>query len=136
MNFHENFNTIITLVNIAQDGEENLITRSQAKRILVGADKFTIVIFDFQDVATIGQAFADEIFRVFANEYPEIKITYVNAQPEVKKMISRAEKLKERELNNPCSDCSSSRRWARSMATKATIRCLITGVRAVCHALF
>ena len=38
----------------------------------------------------IGQAFADEIFRVYSNEHPEVRIVPANAGPEVKKRIRRA----------------------------------------------
>jgi anti-sigma regulatory factor (Ser/Thr protein kinase) len=88
------FTKTVVPVKLAQYGDENLISRSQAKRMLARVNKFAIVIFDFKDVETIGQSFADEIFRVFANQYPGIEITWINADPEVRKMISRAEKLK------------------------------------------
>ena len=51
------------------------ISRSQARRILVGLDKFKSVVLDFDRVPTVGQAFVDEIFRVFKNQYPDIIIT-------------------------------------------------------------
>ena len=38
----------------------------------------------------IGQAFADQIFRVFANEHPEIKLLAINMSIEVEGMVSRA----------------------------------------------
>jgi len=38
-------------------------------------------------VELIGQAFADEIFRVFRDEHPQIHITYVGANEQVKKML-------------------------------------------------
>ncbi len=84
------FRKTIVPVRMAQYGDDNLVSRSQAKRVLVRVDKFTAVIFDFKDVPTIGQAFADEIFRVFAKEHPHIEISVHNASSEVKKMISRA----------------------------------------------
>jgi hypothetical protein len=34
-------------------------------------------------VETIGQAFADEIFRVFAKRHPQIEVIAVNANPEI-----------------------------------------------------
>ena len=37
----------------------------------------------------IGQAFADEIFRVFKNKYPNIKIELINTNDAVKFMIER-----------------------------------------------
>lgn len=78
-------------VSLLKYGEENLVSRSQAKRLLAGLQKFKEVILDFKGVKTIGQAFADEIFRVFRNEHPEIQLTPVNTVDEVKKMITRAE---------------------------------------------
>jgi STAS-like domain of unknown function (DUF4325) len=38
----------------------------------------------------IGQAFADEIFRVFHDAHPDIRLEVVNAEPDVTKMIERA----------------------------------------------
>jgi len=77
-------------VFLAQYGDDKLISRSQAKRLLFGIDKFKKVIFDFDGVETIGQAFADEIFRVFTNKNQEIELQFVNANQEVKSMILRA----------------------------------------------
>jgi anti-sigma regulatory factor (Ser/Thr protein kinase) len=84
------FNNTVIPVKLAQYGNDLLISRSQAKRLLARIEVFKQVIFDFKDVNTIGQAFADEIFRVFALEHPEIELTAINANSEVKKMISRS----------------------------------------------
>jgi hypothetical protein len=48
------------------------------------------VVFDFDGVELIGQAFADEIFRVFALSHPGITLEHLNANNEVSKMILRA----------------------------------------------
>ena len=48
-------------------------------------------MFDFEGVASIGQAFADEIFRVFANAHPAIELIAMHANPEVQQMVRRAE---------------------------------------------
>ncbi|MCK5926229.1 MAG: STAS-like domain-containing protein, partial [Methylococcales bacterium] len=47
--------------------------------------------FDFENVESIGQAFADEIFRVYRKRYPNIVIQYENANNTVEAMIKRAE---------------------------------------------
>ena len=78
-------------VHLAQYGDESLVSRSQAKRLLSGVDKFKVVVFDFSGVEAIGQAFADEIFRVFKKQHPEMEIMSLNASKEVAQMISRAE---------------------------------------------
>jgi hypothetical protein len=49
-----------------------------------------MIILDFTGVPTIGQAFADEIFRVFAKEHPELTIHAIHANSEVNRMILRA----------------------------------------------
>lgn len=68
------------------------ISRSQAKRILTGLDKFKAIILDFDRVTTVGQAFADEIFRVFQQRYPDIKIEAINMVEPVKFMVNRVDK--------------------------------------------
>jgi len=58
--------------------------------MLARVDRFKSVLLDFNGVQSIGQAFADEVFRVFANSHSEIKLTEINASDEVRKMIARA----------------------------------------------
>lgn len=74
-------------------GDENLISRSQAKRLLNRLDRFKEIIFDFQAVSMIGQAFADEVFRVFQHQHPDAHLEWINANPEVEQMIRRAQLL-------------------------------------------
>jgi len=67
------------------------ISRSQARRVLTGLDKFKIIVFDFDKVPTVGQAFADEVFRVFHHKHPEIKLEAENMTEGVKFMVERAQ---------------------------------------------
>lgn len=83
------FNKTIVPVKLAQYGDDNLISRSQAKRVLMRIDLFKTVIFDFKEVKFIGQAFADEIFRVFAQKHPDMQLLAMNANSEIKRMIER-----------------------------------------------
>jgi anti-sigma regulatory factor (Ser/Thr protein kinase) len=84
------FNKTVVPVKLAQYGTDKLISRSQAKRLLSRVELFRVVAFNFKDVESIGQAFADEIFRVFAKEHPEIELVSYNANSQVKRMIDRA----------------------------------------------
>ncbi|TAA36337.1 STAS-like domain-containing protein [Pseudoxanthomonas winnipegensis] len=93
------FAKTIVPVRLARVGDENLISRSQAKRLLQRVEKFRCVLLDFDGVTAIGQAFADEIFRVFANAHPEVELVATHAVPEVQQMIRRAEVLRD-EGNN------------------------------------
>src|SRR6266581_388908 len=83
------FNKTVVPVKLAQYGNDKLISRSQAKRLLARVELFKTVLFDFTGVDTIGQAFADEIFRVFAKSHPEIDLLPIKANSEVKRMIDR-----------------------------------------------
>ena len=85
------FAKTVVPVRLAKVGDENLVSRSQAKRVLQRVDRFRCVVLDFEAVESIGQAFADEIFRVFANEHPEVELIPLHAVPAVQQMIRRAE---------------------------------------------
>ncbi|MEW8623545.1 MAG: STAS-like domain-containing protein, partial [Candidatus Thiodiazotropha endolucinida] len=69
---------------------EKLVSRSQAKRLLARIERFQYVIFDFEGVSAIGQAFADEIFRVYAQNHSDIVLLPDNMVPNVEKMVKRA----------------------------------------------
>jgi len=66
------------------------ISRSQARRVLAGLEKFKVIVFDFDKVSVVGQAFADEIFRVFHYKYPSIILETENMNESVNFMVVRA----------------------------------------------
>ncbi len=86
------FTRTVVPVRLLKHGIEKLVSRSQAKRLLARFDRFRVVVLDFHGVDTIGQAFADEIFRVFIAHNPEIEIVPIRMRPDVEKMITRARK--------------------------------------------
>lgn len=69
---------------------KNLLSRSEARRIVMGLEKFREVVLDFKDVQSIGQGFADEIFRVWQNSHKGVKITWQNTTENVEFMIKGA----------------------------------------------
>jgi hypothetical protein len=84
------FSKTVVPVELAQYGDDKLVSRSQAKRVMARVELFKTVYLDFKGVATIGQAFADEIFRIFAQRHPNIELDWLHANSEVKRMIDRA----------------------------------------------
>ncbi len=66
------------------------VSRSEAKRVVRGLSRFREVVLDFEGVASIGQGFADEVFRVFARAHPEVQMTPVAMVPAVAFMVRRA----------------------------------------------
>lgn len=77
-------------LSLAQYDNESLVSRSQARRVLARFNRFKEAILDFKNVPRIGQAFADEIFRVHALEHRDFRIIAVNANVAVDKMIRHA----------------------------------------------
>jgi len=84
------FTKTVVPVRLAQYGNDKLISRSQAKRLVSRVELFKTVIFDFSEVESIGQAFADEIFRVFPLTHTDIELFSVHTNSQVKRMIERA----------------------------------------------
>ena len=84
------FDKTVVPLRLAQHEGEKLVSRSQAKRVAHRFERFKRVELDFTGVEEIGQAFADEIFRVFATTHPGIRITPINTSPPVAQMIRRA----------------------------------------------
>ncbi len=70
--------------------EAEYVSRSEARRLLANLDKFREVALDFKDVKSIGQGFADEVFRVFAAAHPDTRVVAQNANPVVDAMIRHA----------------------------------------------
>jgi anti-sigma regulatory factor (Ser/Thr protein kinase) len=54
------------------------VSRSQARRILTGLEKFKTIELDFAGIKSIGQGFADEIFRVWKAHHANTKIVSKN----------------------------------------------------------
>ncbi|MFQ5673888.1 MAG: STAS-like domain-containing protein [Nitrospinales bacterium] len=93
------FDKTRALVQLAQMENEKYISRSQAKRLLFGLEKFKRIVLDCKQVTTVGQSFVDEVFRVFQNKHPQVKITYCNANEDVDFMIRRG--LETAAINKP-----------------------------------
>lgn len=75
-------------VKLALYPGEQLVSRSQAKRLLARFDNFSEVFLDFNGVEEIGQPFADEIFRVFPLDHPGVEIQIAHANEGIRKMIA------------------------------------------------
>jgi anti-sigma regulatory factor (Ser/Thr protein kinase) len=86
----QSFDKTHIIVGLSKLGDERYISRSQARRIVLGLEKFKHVVLDFKNISTVGQGFVDEVYRVFQSKYPKIKINYINANGDVQFMIERS----------------------------------------------
>lgn len=84
------FDRTIVPVRLAVHEGEKLVSRSQAKRLTMRFERFRHVILDFTGVNEIGQAFADEVFRVFQAAHVDTIMAPVNMTEYVAAMVSRA----------------------------------------------
>ena len=75
--------TRIPLKNIF---DSSPVSRSQAKRVCNRLEKFKEIILDFDDISWMGQGFAHQLFVVFQNENPDVKMVPVNMNEDVTKM--------------------------------------------------
>jgi hypothetical protein len=67
--------------------EGELTSRSQAKRIVARFESFEEVELDFNCVDHIGQAFADELARVWPLSHPNTRMNITNAGESIVKML-------------------------------------------------
>ncbi len=66
-----------------------LLSRSEARRIVTGLDRFDVVELDFEGVDTVGQGFVDEVFRVYARAHPDIALLPVRMNDGVAFLVRR-----------------------------------------------
>lgn len=86
------FDRTLVPVRLAVHEGEKLVSRSQAKRLTQRFERFKHVILDFEGVNEIGQAFSDEVFRVFQAAHTNIIMAPVNMTPAVQAMVTRAKR--------------------------------------------
>jgi hypothetical protein len=77
-------------VKLAVYEGSDLVSRSQAKRLMARTERFKDVVLDFAGVESVGQAFADEVFRVWQTQHPDVQLTHINANQQIDDMIVRA----------------------------------------------
>jgi len=85
---HDFSKTVVPIRLALYEGDQ-LVSRSQAKRIMNRVERFKNVMLDFEGVESVGRSFADELFRVFAGRHPGPTIRPINTNPQIEKEIAR-----------------------------------------------
>lgn len=83
------FDRTRTLVRLFAHGT-SFVSRSEAKRLLHGLDRFREVLLDFAGVDVVGQGFTDEVFRVWARAHSPTRLVPLNMIEPVRFMVERA----------------------------------------------
>lgn len=68
------------------DGK-SAVSRSQGKRPMSRAEVLQRVALDFEGITTVGQGFADEVFRVWVKQHPHVELAVKNASEDALSMI-------------------------------------------------
>lgn len=85
------FSSTATQVRMFDHGS-TLISRSEARRVAARLESFDHVELDFDGVELIGQGFADELFRVWAEAHPDVTLHPSNMNQAVTFMVERAQR--------------------------------------------
>jgi hypothetical protein len=75
-------------VRLFESGDA-FISRSEARRLSTGLERFEEVVVDFQGVREVGQGFVDELFRVWASQHPDVRLVPANMSSVVEAMVRR-----------------------------------------------
>ncbi|MBW3604305.1 MAG: DUF4325 domain-containing protein [Actinobacteria bacterium] len=82
------FNRSRAVVTLFEYGER-FVSRSEAKRVARGLERFDEVVVDFTGVRLVGQGFVDELFRVWTREHPSTTLEPVGMNDAVAFMVRR-----------------------------------------------
>jgi anti-sigma regulatory factor (Ser/Thr protein kinase) len=81
-----------TSIRIDLFRQGDFVSRTEAKLIGARLEGFEVIELDFRGITQIGQGFADELFRVWANDHPSSHLVPVNANPAVRAVIASVER--------------------------------------------
>lgn len=80
------FNRTTIQVELFRQGD--FVSRTEAKSIGARLEGFEVIELDFTGINQIGQAFADELFRVWVSEHTGSQLVPVHANPAIMAMIA------------------------------------------------
>lgn len=75
-------------LHLIASGSDALASRADAKRVAARLANFRTAEIDFEGISDIGHGFADELFRVFQREHPELELAPLHMAPQVAAMVA------------------------------------------------
>ena len=78
----------LNLIGTGRPGDLALASRADAKRVASRLQQFALAELDFNGIGDIGHAFADELFRVFVRQHPQVQLRPVGMGPRVAAMVA------------------------------------------------
>jgi len=77
------------------------LSRSEAKKLLEGLNRFRNVVVDFKGVEAVGQGFVDEMFRVWTSRHPDIRLHPINMEPPIAFIVEHGRRASESSGTEP-----------------------------------
>ena len=81
-----------TSIRIDLFRQGDFVSRTEAKLIGARLEGFEVIELDFKGITQIGQGFADELFRIWAQEHPSSHLVPINANRAVLAAIAAVER--------------------------------------------
>lgn len=78
-------------LRLAAGSDQTLESRALGKRIANRLESFEVVDLNFDGIEAVGQGFADELFRVFASQHPQVQLRPCNMNARVAAMVAQAQ---------------------------------------------
>ena len=82
------FDRTVVPLRLITAPQVGLVSRAQARRVAARLSQFQRAELDFDGLAEVGPAFADELFRVFGSQHPDLLLVPVNMTPPVAKVVA------------------------------------------------
>ena len=73
---------------------QTFLSRGEARQLTAGFEEFSEIRLDFSKVESVGQGFADEVFRVWAKKHASIRLIPIHMNEAVEFMVKRSLKNK------------------------------------------
>ena len=82
------FERTVVPLSLMDTGNQTLCSRADAKRVASRLSAFRRAEIDFDGINDIGHGFADELFRVFGRQHPNLELVPVSMSAQVRAMVA------------------------------------------------
>lgn len=74
-------------VKLIRIKDETLESRAQAQELISLFRDSKEIVLDFNDIKAIGEDFADEIFRVYKYDHPDVVLSFLDTSDQIEQAI-------------------------------------------------
>jgi anti-sigma regulatory factor (Ser/Thr protein kinase) len=82
------FERTVVPLQVLTSARSGLESRAQARRVAARLAQFRRAELDFEGIDEVGHSFADELFRVYAREHPDLELVPLHTNPRVAALLA------------------------------------------------